>query len=75
MNPRLLIFLILFPVLIALAILLLAGSTAHFAAPLPLVPAGLTLAAIVVHAWPRWRRQVLSDGYILDLRLYLTLYD
>ena len=44
MNPRSFIFLILFPVLITLPILLLAASTARFSASLPLVPAGLILA-------------------------------
>lgn len=44
MNPRSLSFLILFPVLITLPILLLAASTARFAASLPMVPAGLILA-------------------------------
>ncbi len=44
MNPRSLSFLILFPVLITLPILVLAASTARFAASLPLVPVGLILA-------------------------------
>lgn len=43
MNPKSLIFLILFPVLITLPILLLAASTARFSASLPLVPVGLIL--------------------------------
>jgi ABC-type arginine/histidine transport system permease subunit len=44
MIPRTLIFLILFPLLSTLPILLLAASTVGFTASLALVPAGLILA-------------------------------
>lgn len=44
MNPRSLIFIILFPVLIAFPILLLAAPTARSSVSLPLLPVGLILA-------------------------------